>query len=139
MGPAEEIGLSTKGVPMQIRKRTLAAILAVAFTVGVLWFTNRDVSPDLITWEDVQAEAKSGGYRIITTGDLARLHQKDPDSIFLVDTRMAWEFRIGHIKGAINFPMEPTWWARWRGASALEALLGPDKNRIIVFYSDGFA
>jgi len=124
---------------MQIRKRTLTALLAVAFTVGVLWFANRDLTPDLAGWEDVQAEAKSGGYRIITTGELAKLCHEDPASVFLVDTRMAWEFRTGHIKGAINFPMEPTWWSRWRTASALEAFLGPDKSRIIVFYSDGFA
>jgi hypothetical protein len=30
--------------------------------------------------------------------------------------------------------MEPTAWSRWRKAGALEALLGPDKDRLIVFY-----
>jgi rhodanese-related sulfurtransferase len=52
----------------------------------------------------------------------------------LVDTRQEWEYRSGHIRGATNFPIEPTWWSRWRKAGALEAVLGPDKDRLIVFY-----
>jgi hypothetical protein len=51
-----------------------------------------------------------------------------------VDTRQEWEFRTGHIQGARNFPMESTGWSRWRKAGALEAFLGPDRQRPIVFY-----
>ena len=47
---------------------------------------------------------------------------------FLVDTRQDWEYRTGHIHGAIHFPMEPTWWSRWRKADALKDLLGPDRS-----------
>lgn len=110
------------------------ALTAVILTVASLYFTNRAVTPKDITWEDVQAEAKSGGYRIITTEELAKLCQKDPAGLFLVDTRQDWEYRTGHIRGAALFPMEPTWWSRWRKASDLEAFLGPDKDRMIVFY-----
>jgi rhodanese-related sulfurtransferase len=52
----------------------------------------------------------------------------------LVDTRQEWEYRTGHIEGAINFPMEPTGWSRWRKADALLNVLGPNKNQLIVFY-----
>jgi len=38
------------------------------------------------------------------------------------------------MKGALNFPMEPIWWSRWRKAGALETFLGPDRDRTIVFY-----
>ena len=31
-------------------------------------------------------------------------------------------------------PLEPTAWSRWWKRQALEHLLGPDKNRLIVFY-----
>jgi rhodanese-related sulfurtransferase len=51
-----------------------------------------------------------------------------------LDTRQEWEYRTGHIKKAVNFPIEPTWLSRWRKKSALETFLGPDKNRLIVFY-----
>jgi hypothetical protein len=30
--------------------------------------------------------------------------------------------------------MEPTWWSRWRKADSLKELLGPDKDRKVVFY-----
>ena len=54
--------------------------------------------------------------------------------MLLVDTRQEWEYRSGHIRGALNFPLEPTWISRWRNKGALEKFLGPDKNRFIVFY-----
>jgi len=119
---------------MVIRKQTFMALLAVAVTVGALWFTNRAVTPKVATWEDVQAEARSGGYSLIATEELAEVYRKDPGSVLLVDTRQEWEFRSGHIKGAVNFSMEPTWWSRWRKAPALEEFLGPDKERMVVFY-----
>jgi rhodanese-related sulfurtransferase len=51
-----------------------------------------------------------------------------------VDTRQEWEYRTGHIQGAPNFPMEPTWFARWQRKGELGKLLGPDKERSVVFY-----
>jgi predicted sulfurtransferase len=119
---------------MQNSKATLAAVVAVMITVGTLWFTNHAVTPKEATWEDVQTEARSGGYRLISTEELAALYQKDSGNLLLVDTRQEWEYRTGRIKGALNFSMEPTWWSRWRKASALETLLGSDKDRVVVFY-----
>lgn len=69
---------------MQVMKTTFTALLAVIVTVGALWFTNRAVTPKVATWEDVQAEARSGGYRIITTEDLAGLYREDPEAQTLV-------------------------------------------------------
>jgi 3-mercaptopyruvate sulfurtransferase SseA len=115
-------------------RKTLLAFLAIAITVAALWFTNGSVTPKEATWEDVQAEAKHGGYHIINTEELWKQYSKNPHSLFLVDTRQEWEYRTGHIKGAVNFPMEPTWWARWRKARALKAFLGADKDRTLVFY-----
>jgi rhodanese-related sulfurtransferase len=54
--------------------------------------------------------------------------------LLIVDTRQDWEYRSGHIKGAVDFPLEPGWWARWRAQKRLAALLGPDKDRLVVFY-----
>jgi hypothetical protein len=119
---------------MQNKKTTFIAFLAILLTVGALWFTNQAVTPKQATWDDVLAEGKNGGYGIITTEALSELYQKDAGSILLVDTRQEWEYRTGHLKGAVNFPMEPTAWSRWRKASALEAFLGADKNRTVIFY-----
>jgi hypothetical protein len=123
-----------KGILMLNRKTALIALAAVMITVGALWFTNRAVTPREATWDDIMAEAERGGYRIITTEELASEYQKDSGGFLLVDTRQDWEYRTGHLKRALNFPMEPTWWSEWRKASALEASLGPDKDRKIVFY-----
>lgn len=119
---------------MENKKTILLALTAVILTACALWLTSRAVTPKTVTWDDALAEAEQGGYRIITTADLAARFEKNPAEMLLVDTRQEWEFRTGHIKGAVNFPMEPTGWSRWRKASALETLLGTDKDRSLVFY-----
>jgi len=119
---------------MNAIKKAILAFVAVTITIGYIWHTNRVVTPEAATWEDVLAEAINGGYRIIDTAALWDRYQKDNETMLLVDTRQEWEYRSGHIKGALNFPIEPTWMSRWRNKGALEKFLGPDKNRFIVFY-----
>ncbi len=119
---------------MRNRKLTFIAVIAVSLTVGGVWYSNRAVPPGPATWDDVLAESKAGGYRIITTGELSKRYVENAKSLFLVDTRQEWEYRTGRIPGAVNFPMEPTAWSRWRKASALKAFLGPDKGRTLIFY-----
>ena len=116
------------------KKTTLIAFVAVLLTIGTLWFSNRAVTPKQATWDDVLAEGKNGGYKIITTEELSERNRKDAGRLLLVDTRQEWEYRTGHLQGAVNFPIEPTSWSRWRKASALETFLGPDKDRTIIFY-----
>ena len=115
-------------------KKIALALVAMGVTVGTLWFSHRTVIPGKATWEDVETEAKNGGYRLITTDALSRKYHSGPDEILLVDTRQEWEYRTGHIRGALNFPIEPTWLSRWRNKGALQSFLGPDRNRFIVFY-----
>jgi 3-mercaptopyruvate sulfurtransferase SseA len=110
------------------------ALVAVMMTIVIVWYKHQPVTPKQATWEDVISEAKVGGYKIITTEELRDRYQDDQANLLLVDTRQEWEYRSGHIKGAVNFPMEPTWWARWRHADELEAFLGKDKQQDIVFY-----
>jgi hypothetical protein len=119
---------------MQSKKSFALTLVAVMITVGALWITNRAVTPRVATMEDVRAEAKQGGYRLINTEELWEFYQERSENLLLVDTRQEWEYRTGHLKGALNFPMEPTWWSRWWKEGPLEALLGPDKKRLIVFY-----
>ena len=119
---------------MKDTKKTLLALLAVVITISYLWQTNRVVIPKEATWNDVLTEARQGGYRTINTDELWERYQEDPAKLLLVDTRQEWEYRSGHIKGALNFPIEPTWMSRWRNKRALEKFLGPDKERLLVFY-----
>jgi len=115
-------------------KTTVMALIVLAITVSLLWFTNRSVTPKKATFEDVVAEAAEGGYQLINAERLRELYDENPKDLLLVDTRQEWEYRTGHIKGSLNFPMEPTWLSRWQKNGALEKLLGSDKNRFIVFF-----
>ncbi len=119
---------------MDNRRTTLLALAAAVLTLGALWYVNRPVVVQEATVAQVQAEAERGGYRLINTAELAKLYQQPPANFLLVDTRQDWEYRSGHIKGAVNFPLEPTWWSRWRSQVRLATLLGPDKDRLVVFY-----
>jgi 3-mercaptopyruvate sulfurtransferase SseA len=115
-------------------KRFWVPVLAVVVATGALWFTNSAVTPRAPTWDDVVAEARHGGYGLINTDEVRRRYEADPQDILLVDNRQEWEFAMGHIRGAVNFPMEPTAWARWQKKGRLAETLGADKNRLIVFY-----
>jgi len=119
---------------MRSYKTSLLAILAVLLTATVLWFNHRSPAPKIATWEGVLTEARQGGYRLFNTKDLWQRYQKNSQQLLLVDTRQEWEYRTGHIKGALNFPIEPTWLSRWRKKGALQKLLGSERNRVIVFY-----
>jgi hypothetical protein len=119
---------------MKDKSKALFALLAVAVTASTLWFTNRSATPKEATWDDVVAEARHGGYQLISTDELWEHYTTQPESLLLVDTRQEWEYRTGHIKGALNFPIEPTWLSRWRNKGPLEKFLGPDKERLLVFY-----
>lgn len=115
------------------------ALVVAALTLGVLWHLHRPPVVKEATMAEVQAEAARGGYRLIGTEELAKICQQPPAGFLLVDTRQLWEYQSGYIQGAVNFPMEPTWWCRWRSQAPLAKLLGPDKARLIVFYCAGLA
>jgi hypothetical protein len=116
------------------RRISILAFFAVMLAAGALWFTSRAVAPQQASWDDVVVEAEKGGYRLIATRDLWALYSEQRDRLLLVDTRQDWEYRSGHIKEAVNFPMEPTWLARWQKKGDLARLLGDDKERTIIFY-----
>ncbi len=110
------------------------AVLVVFYTIIVLVLTNRSVTPRKATWDDVTAAAQKGGYKLIKTDELKKLYHKDPKALLLVDTRQEWEYGAGHIKGALNFPMEPTSFSRWKKRGGLKTFLGQDLEKTIVFY-----
>ena len=119
---------------MQRRGTAILVLMAVVLTLGAFWYLHRPIIVKEASWEDVKAEARNGGYRLITTEELAQRHRQDAGKLLLVDTRQDWEYRSGHIKEAVNFPMEPTAWGRWRSQGAMAKFLGPNKDRLIFFY-----
>lgn len=119
-----------------MNSRISATLLGLALIVSLaaIWLRGPASTPATPTWDDAVAEARRGGYRLLTTEELRHLYQNGTPGLLLVDTRQDWEHRTGHIEGSVLFPMEPTAWARWTARGDLERLLGPDKDRPVVFY-----
>lgn len=117
-----------------MNSRVTFALIAIAVlvSVGMIGMTDRTTTTP--TWDDAVQEARRGGYGLLTTDELKKLYEERTPGLLLVDTRQDWEHRTGHIEGSVLFPMEPTAWARWTKRGDLEKLLGPDRDRSIVFY-----
>lgn len=82
----------------------------------------------------IQKEAERGNYHLIDIDQLWELYQNSERDVLLIDTRQDWEFRTGSIEGALHFPMEPTRFSRLIQRGPMAQALGPDKERILVFY-----
>ncbi len=85
---------------------------------------------------NVIAEAQRGGYKLITPDETKAEYLKDPGSLFLVDTRQEWAYRMQHVKGAVYLSATPSWWYQYdpRARSDMKKVLGPDKDKKITFY-----
>jgi len=81
-------------------------------------------------------EVERGGYKVVTTEELKSWMDKKTNML-IVDT-MPYEasYRKEHIPGAVQmeFPIPEMTSLDDSKKAALEKLLGPDKNRLIVFY-----
>jgi hypothetical protein len=88
------------------------------------------------SWDKVAAEAKKGGYQLITPEELKEEYLKDPASLSLVDVRQEWSYQMQHIKGALHIDFAPTWWNQRSPMmrSDMKKLLGTDKDKKFVFY-----
>jgi len=81
-------------------------------------------------------EVERGGYKIVNTQELKKwIDEKKP--MLLIDT-MPYEasYKKEHIRGALQmeFPIPEMTSIDDKKKAELEKLLGPDKNRLIVFY-----
>lgn len=87
-------------------------------------------------YDKIVAEAKRGGYQLITPEELKREYLKDPASFLLVDTRQEWAYQMQYIRGSSHLDFTPTWWNQYSPItrSEMKNLLGPDKNKKVVFY-----
>lgn len=94
---------------------------------------SQDAAP---VWDKVVAEAKKGGYHLITPEELGKEYLQDPTAFLLVDTRQEWAYQMQHIKGALHLDFAPTWWNQYSPVtrSEMKGLLGPDKSKKVVFY-----
>jgi thiosulfate/3-mercaptopyruvate sulfurtransferase len=122
------------------RKGLLAILICAMFVIGfastglAAWGTKElDTEKIAVTFA---REAVKGGYGIVTTQELKGwIDQKK--SMLIVDTMpYADSYVKQHIPGAVSmvFPIPEMKTLDDKTKVDLEKLLGPDKNRLIVFY-----
>jgi rhodanese-related sulfurtransferase len=106
----------------------LAVIVAVSGTTTIPTFA--------APWpEQAAREAKQGGYSLVDTAELARILENGRKPL-LLDVRPDYEFREGHIEGAINveFDLGDDRHAAPAKLDRIRRLAGPDTSRPIVIY-----
>ncbi len=113
----------------------IAATLILAAGNALAAWGTRELENETIA-VNFAAEVARGGYRVVDTKELKNwLDQKKP--MLIVDT-MPYEdsYKKQHIPGAvqIEFPIPEMTSLDDRKKDALLKLIGPDKNRLIVFY-----
>ncbi len=120
---------------LQVRETVMMVFLSVTFlALSRPAFAAAELQTQQLA--QVQEEAKRGNYQLIIPETIRDRFVKEPGSLFLVDTRQEWEYQQEHIQGAVNLPVNPTWWTQYSfsARAGMKKLLGPDKKREIVFY-----
>ncbi len=90
-------------------------------------------------WSDAKKRAEEAKFSLIDFPKLQTLVQSGKELI-LLDVRPDYEYKDGHIPGALNFEFHLGHRSRMapERARALKALLGPKKDRLIVTYCRNF-
>jgi 3-mercaptopyruvate sulfurtransferase SseA len=117
-------------------KKTIAILLLFLLLTGCTVYDYYKSRFGTRTQETVANEAKKGGYQLITPEELKKEYLTDPAAFLLVDTRQEWSYQMQHIQGASHIDFAPTWWNQYSPMtrSEMKKLLGPDKNKKVVFY-----
>jgi phage shock protein E len=85
-------------------------------------------------------EAKNDGYKLISAPELKALYESGKD-FTIIDVRPEYEYRAGHLSNAkcLEFDLGDKLELKPEKQATLISLLGPDKQRLIVFYCRSFA
>ncbi len=86
-------------------------------------------------WQQAARQAAAEGYRLISAQDLAGLYNARA-AFRIVDVRTDYEYRRGHLPGAVNLTFGPDERDRLRPAKKrlLTETLGPDKHLTVILY-----
>lgn len=113
---------------------TLLALVLMASNVFAAWSAKELETEKIAT--TFAAEVTRGGYKVVTTPELKKW-MDEKKSMLIVDT-MPYEasYKKNHIPGAkqMEFPIPEMTSLDDKTKAELLKLLGPDKNRLIVFY-----
>jgi len=124
---------------METQKSALFVCLSIGLAflavTGAVWAADKELENEKIAVK-FEREVERGGYKVITTQELKVWLDQKKDML-IVDTMPADNFKKQHIPGAVNFEIQRTpelTEMSDKMKTDFEKLLGPDKNRTIVFY-----
>jgi len=110
-------------------------LLVVSFSPSAYSLGNKDLETEKVA-VNFARELERGGYKIVTTEELKNWIDQKKDML-IVDT-MPYDasYKKNHILGAVQFefPIPEVTVLDANKKTDFEKLLGPDKNRTIVFY-----
>jgi rhodanese-related sulfurtransferase len=125
---------------MSVKKTILVLFVTLIFTLGVVNVVMAQWGSKELDTEKIAVnfarEVERGGYKIVSTEELKNwIDQKK--AMLIVDT-MPYEdsYKKQHVPGAVQleFPIPELTKLDDKTKASLEKLLGPDKNKLIVFY-----
>jgi len=128
------------GLKMVSRKSCIGIIVCICFVFGLAsvslaaWGT-KELETEKIAVNLVREVAR-GGYGIVTTEELKGWIDQKVNMLIIDTMPYADSYAKQHIPGAVSmeFPIPEMKTLDNKTKAALEKLLGPDKNRLIVFY-----
>lgn len=121
-----------------IKKSSLFACLLIGWALlvvtGLVWAADKELETEKIAVK-FQREVERGGYKVVTTQELKGWLDQKKDML-IVDTMPPDNFTKQHIPGAVNFEIQRPELMQMSDKirADFEKLLGPDKDRTIVFY-----
>ncbi|MGA2332445.1 MAG: rhodanese-like domain-containing protein [Syntrophales bacterium] len=123
-----------------MKRRLLAIFIGAIFVFGFAIVGSSaagakelDIEKNAVTFA---REVERGGYKIVTTQELKSWIDQKKDML-IVDTQpYDASFKKQHYPGAVNFELPRPEMTKLddKTKAGLEKVLGPDKNRVIVFY-----
>jgi rhodanese-related sulfurtransferase len=126
---------------MMLKKAVvMAAVVAVVFSfasVGRVFaaWGDKELETEKVA-VNFQREVARGGYKVITTEELKGWLDQKRDMLIVDTMPFADSYQKQHIPGAVNFPLPIPEMKEMdaKMKADFEKMLGPGKDRVIVFY-----
>jgi rhodanese-related sulfurtransferase len=121
-------------------ERFLLFYMALTLIAGILTDAAAGSREEPSWLVQARDEAKQDGYELISAPELKALYDAGKD-FAIIDVRPGYEYRDGHLPHAksLEFDLGDRLELKPEKQAALRGLLGPDKQRMVVFYCRSFA
>ena len=119
-------------------KCLLASPVILVLVLGLLTSAGSREEPSWL--QQARDEAKNDGTELISVPELKAFYESGKE-FTIIDVRPEYEYRDGHLPQAkgLEFDLGDKLELKPEKQEALIRLLGPDKQRLIVFYCRSFA